>query len=254
VLAPSLRIPFLMTPKTSDDTGKPTWSLSGLKLGAMLMLPALPGMIAFGIAVGATAARKGFTLIDSILMNVLIYGGASQMVAMEVWPQRITLASLAALALLAGTVNARMLLFGASLRPWLGPLPGWQIYPMLQMSTDPGWLISMRYRADGGSDAAVFLGGGLLVWAAWQAGTTGGYLMGALVSDPRRIALDLVMPIFFSTMLVPLWRGRRRAIAWGIAGAVALATEYLVSGWWFVITGALAGSLAEGFAADNGDV
>jgi predicted branched-subunit amino acid permease len=240
-----------MTAPNSDIADVPSWSLSGLQLGAMLMLPALPGMIAFGIAVGATAARKGFSLVDSILMNVLIYGGASQMVAMEAWPARITWASLAALALLAATVNARMLLFGASLRPWLGPLPAWQIYPMLQMSTDPGWLITMRYRAEGGNDAAVFLGGGMLVWAAWLSATTSGWLMGALVADPRRIALDLVMPIFFSTMLVPLWRGRPRAFAWGIAGGVALATEYLVPGWWFVITGALAGSIAEGFAPDR---
>jgi predicted branched-subunit amino acid permease len=80
-----------------------------------------------------------------------------------------------------------------------------------------------------------------------------GYLAGALVADPRAIALDLVLPSFFSAMLVPLWRGRRRAIAWGIAGAVALATEHLVSGWWFVITGALAGSIAEGFVEDAAD-
>jgi predicted branched-subunit amino acid permease len=141
-----------------------------------------------------------------------------------------------------------MLLIGASLRPWLGPLPSWQAYPMLHLSTDPGWLIAMRYRAEGGNDAAVFLGAGLLVWAVWMAATTVGYLMGALVSDPRRIGLDLVMPIFFAAMLVPLWRGGRRALAWGVAGAVALLTEHFVSGWWFVVTGAVAGSLAEGIA------
>jgi predicted branched-subunit amino acid permease len=224
---------------------KPSWSLAGLRLGAMLALPALPGMIAFGMAVGATAARKGFSLVDSVLMNGLVYGGASQMVAMEVWPERITLASLAALALLTATVNARMLLIGASLRPWLGPLPSWQAYPMLHLSTDPGWLIAMRYRREGGNDAAVFLGAGLLVWAVWMAATTAGYLMGTLVADPRRIGLDLVMPIFFAAMLVPLWRGGRRALAWGIAGGVALLTEHFVSGWWFVVTGAVAGSLAE---------
>jgi predicted branched-subunit amino acid permease len=239
-----------MTASDADSADKPAWSLSGLRLGAILSLPVLPGMVAFGIAVGATAARKGFSLVDSTLMNLLVYGGASQMVAMEVWPERITLASLAALALLTATVNARMLLIGASLRPWLGPLPSWQSYPMLHLSTDPGWLIAMRYRAEGGNDAAVFLGGSLLIWATWLSATTAGYLVGALVSDPRRIGLDLVMPIFFAAMLIPLWRGRRRAFAWGVAGAVALATEHLVSGWWFVVTGALAGSLAEGFADD----
>ena len=226
----------------------------------MLMAPALPGMMAFAIAIGATEARKGFAPIEAALMNLLVYAGASQMVAMEAWPQQVTPASVTALALLVATVNARMLLFGASLRPWLGPLPAWQVYPLLQLTTDPGWIICMRYRAKGGNDAGVFLGGALVVWVAWLATTAAGYLMGALIADPRKIALDLVLPIFFAAMLVPLWSGRslwsgrRRAVAWGIAGAVALATERLVPGWWFVIVGALAGSLAEAFLEEARDV
>ena len=88
----------------------------------------------------------------------------------------------------------------------------------------------MRYRAKGGNDAGVFLGGALVVWVAWLAATATGYLVGALVADPRKIALDLVRPIFFAAMLVPLWKGRRRAVAWAVAGAVALATERLVPG------------------------
>ncbi len=238
---------------TTPSEPKPTCSFAGLRLGIMLMLPALPGMIAFAVAVGATEARKGFGALDAALMNLLVYAGASQMVAMEAWPDRLGLAAIPALAFLVATVNARMLLFGASLRPWLGELPAWQIYPLLQFTTDPGWLITMRYRADGGNDAAVFLGGALAVVVAWLGATTAGYLMGALVANPRAIALDLVMPIFFCAMAVPLWRRGRRTLAWGVAGAVALATAHLVSGWWFVIAGALAGSLVEGFAEDGDD-
>src|ERR1700716_1269116 len=119
----------------------PDWALAGLRFGALLALPVLPGMIAFGVAVGATAARKGFSLVDSILMNALVYGGASQMVAMEVWPDRITLASLAALALLTATVNARMLLIGASLRPWLGSLPSLHGFPLLQLKPAAGRVV-----------------------------------------------------------------------------------------------------------------
>jgi predicted branched-subunit amino acid permease len=242
-----------MTENRSALVDRPTWSLAGLRLGAFLLLPSLPGMMAFGAVVGATEARKGFDLLTALLMNFWVYAGASQLVAIEGWPQHMTAAGVAALALVVATVNARMLLFGASLRPWLGPLPAWQIYPLLQFTTDPGWVVMMRYRAEGGNDAAAFLGGALVVLVAWISATMGGYLAGALVADPRRIALDLVLPIFFAAMVVPLWRGRRRAIAWGVAGMVALATEYLVSGWWFVITGALVGSLVEGFVEEASD-
>jgi predicted branched-subunit amino acid permease len=229
----------------------PSWSLAGLALGARLALPAAPGMIAFAIAVGATSARKGFSLVDTMLMNGLVYAGASQMVAMELWPAQISFAAIASLALVTATVNARMLLMGASLRPWLGALPAWQIYPTLHIVTDPGWLIAMRYRAQGGNDASILLGGGLMIWALWLTFTSCGYLLGALASDPRKIGLDLVMPIFFAAMLIPLWRGRRRAVGWLAAGGVALAVEQLMHGWWFIVAGALAGALVEGFADDR---
>jgi len=48
------------------------WTLSGFNLGMRLALPIMPGMIAFGLAVGATAARKGFSFIDSLVMNVFV--------------------------------------------------------------------------------------------------------------------------------------------------------------------------------------
>ena len=59
-----------------------------------LALPVLPGMIAFGLAVGATAARKGFSFVDNLVMNVFVYAGMSQLVAMEAWPERVTLGAL----------------------------------------------------------------------------------------------------------------------------------------------------------------
>jgi hypothetical protein len=41
----------------SEPTFAPPWSPAGFNLGMRLALPVLPGMIAFGLAVGAAAAR-----------------------------------------------------------------------------------------------------------------------------------------------------------------------------------------------------
>jgi predicted branched-subunit amino acid permease len=235
----------------SKKSAAPYWSLQGLILGARLVLPLTPGMIAFGIAVGSATAAKGLSLVEHLLMNGLVYAGLSQMVALEIWPAQMTYGAIGGLALVAATVNARMLLLGAGMRPWLGPLPAWQIYPTLHLLTDPGWIIAMRYRADGGSDAAVLLGGGLFTFAFWIAATTAGYLAGSLVPDARAIALDLIMPIFFAAMLVPLWRGPRRAIPWIVAGVVALLVHQFVAGWWHVIAGSLAGIATAGFVDDE---
>jgi 4-azaleucine resistance transporter AzlC len=231
---------------------KPIWSRAGALLGARFALPLIPGYIAFGLAVGATGASKGFSFIAVFLMNAFVYAGASQLIAMEIWPAKLTFGAIVTLALIVATVNARMLLMGASLRPWLGPLPWWQAYPMQHLTTDPGWILAMRYRAEGGNDAAMYLANGVVLFCVWMASTSAGYWLGVLVNDPRKFGIDLVMPIFFAIMLIPLWRGTsakwRRGRAWLIAGSIALVVQQLVPGWWFIIAGAVAGALAEGFA------
>jgi 4-azaleucine resistance transporter AzlC len=237
--------------KHHDEAARaPFVSRAGFNLGARLALPVLPGMIAFGLAVGATAERKGLSVIDNLAMNLFVYAGMSQIVAMEAWPERFSVVTLASLALLCATVNARMLLMSASLQPWLRTLPPWQVYPGLHILTDPSWLIAMRYRAEGGSDAGVFFGASAIAALAWMSAITTGYLAGALIADPRRYGIDLVMPIFFAAMLVPLWRGGRRSIAWLVAGVVALIVQQFVGGWWFMVVGALAGAVAGGFLDD----
>jgi predicted branched-subunit amino acid permease len=85
------------------------------------------------------------------------------------------------------------------------------------------------------------------LWVAWVAATAPGHLLGALVTDPRRYGLDLVMPIFFCAMLVPLWRGARAARPWAVAGAAALLVHGLVPGYAFIVAGALTGAVAGAF-------
>jgi 4-azaleucine resistance transporter AzlC len=239
---------------TADDSTPPSppWTLAGFNLGMRLALPVLPAMIAFGLATGATAARKGFSFVDNLVMNVFVYAGMSQLVAMEAWPERVTLGAMAALAVLMIIVNARMLLMGAALYPWLQASPPSRVYPTLHLLTDPSWIVALRYRAGGGADAGVLLGSSVLMAVCWVAATCVGHVGGMLIADPRRYGIDLVMPIFFAAMLIPLWRGSRRAVAWIVAGVVAVAVHQLAGGWWFIVAGAVAGSVVGGFL-DDGD-
>ena len=66
----------------------------------------------------------------------------------------------------------------------------------------------------------------------------------------KRFGIDLMLPIFFAAMLVQIWRGPRRAIGWAVAGGVALVAAQLVAGWWFIVIGAVAGSIVGGFVDD----
>ena len=140
------------------------WSWAGFAEGARLVMPVMPGMIMFGAAFGALAAQKGLSLLEATLMSGLVYAGASQFVALEMWPEIATLGGIAAIGLVTAAINMRFILMTASLRPWFGTLPAWQSYPALFTVTDPGWLIAMNYHAKGGRDAAIIVGGGLAFW------------------------------------------------------------------------------------------
>jgi predicted branched-subunit amino acid permease len=226
------------------------WSAAGLVAGVRLAMPGIPVMALFGVGFGTAAAQNGLTLAEATLMSAFVFAGASQFVAVEIWTNPMTATGVAAIGLITATVNLRLFLMSASLRPWLGALPAWQIYPALALLTDPGWLLAMRYRSEGGADSAALLSSGVVLWLTWTAATMPGHALGTLVSDPKRFGLDLVMPCFFIVMLVPLWRGPRGAIPWLIAGAIALLAAEFVPGWWFIIVGAVVGSAIAGLLDD----
>jgi len=224
---------------------KSRWS--GFVRGMRLGLPVAPGIMAFGVVVGAAAARQGLTFVQSLAMNFLVCSGIAQLVALEIWPAVVTWGAVLTVAVLAAVVGARLFLMSVSLRPWLGQRPAWQAYSALFFLTDATWLIAMRYRAEGGSDAAVYFGAASAIMAAWLVATGAGYFVGSFITDPTKYGLDLVMPAFFAAMLVPLWSGPRRAWGWAVAGIVAVAVERLVPGWWFIAAGSIVGAVVGGY-------
>ena len=214
------------------------------------MLPLLPGIMAFGMAFGTVAARKGFSLVDTLVLTSTVYAGMSQVIAVESWPEQLTLTTIIATVTVTGLISLRFVLIGATLRPWLHSESSLKVYPTLYLLTEPNWLLSMRYRSDGGSDPAFLLGSGVVMYLAWVLSAVPGYWLGASVADPRLFGLDLIMPAFFVAMLVSLWRGPRRSIGWLVGAAVAIAADQLLGGFWYLIAGALAGAIAGGLVDD----
>lgn len=214
------------------------------------MLPLLPGVFVFGLGFGTVAAGKGFSLIDTFAMSATVFSGMAQYIVLQSWPDQLTLAAIAGAGLITTMVSSRLLLIGASMRPWFGGLPARQVYPALFFLTDSNWIVSMTYHAKGGRDPAYFLGGGTMIWCTWVLATAPGYWLGSSLGDPRTYGFDLVMPVFFSAMLVPLWRGPRGSIGWIVGGGVALAVDRFFGGFWYVLAGALAGAVVGGLVDD----
>ncbi len=229
---------------------QPRWTLEGFREGAGATLPLLPGLCAFGLAFGTVAAGRGLGLFEAVIMSATVYSGVAQIIVVDAWPPQLTFAAILASAAVTALICSRFLLIGASMRPWFGGMPAVKVYPTLYLLTEPPWLLSTRYYRNGGRDPAFVVGSAVVTWLTWVSATAPGYWLGAWAGDSHRFGFDMIMPAFFVAMLVSLWQGPRRSVGWIVGGVAAVATAQLFGGFWYVVTGALAGSLAGGFIDD----
>jgi len=218
--------------------------MAGFRHGARASIPALPGFIMFALAFGTAAAQKGLSLVEAMGLSAFLYAGAAQMVGLEIWQQVWTPSTILTIITVTAVINSRMILLGATLQPWLRNEPIARSALNLFLITDAGWIIGTRYYNEGGRDVGMLLGSGVALWIVWQITTIIGFLAGALVPEPRALGLDLVMPVFFSIMLVPLWKGARPALPWLVAGLVSFIMHALLPGYGYIVAGALAGVIA----------
>jgi len=231
----------------------PPLTRDGMLLGARMIMPIVPGIVFFASAFGTAAAQKGMSLTETVLMSGLALcgrraacraGAVDQQLVPNHHPRRC-----------APDLHDQCPPdpAGASLQPWIGGLPGPVLWPSLFLLTDANWVLGERYRASGGRDAGVLIGAGAALWLFWVVGTIPGRLAGGFDHAPEQFGIDLVMPIFFAAMIVPLWKGRRDAVVWGIAGAVALAAWAIVPGYAFIMAGAFSGALAGALLPEAAD-
>jgi predicted branched-subunit amino acid permease len=220
---------------------RPPFTIRGLRVGAVGVLTLLPGIAMYGIAVGIMADTVGLSGLESVLFSAWVYAGGAQMVILQAWAEPLPVIAVCLTAL---AMNARYILLGAALRPWLGELPPHQTYPSLFLLGDGNWALALREYAESRLDAAFLLGSGLAMWAIWVASTAAGHVLGQVLGRPERFGVDFMLPAFFATMAVAFLRkaGDLGPLAVGIATAIVV--EQAVSGPWYIIAGALAGSFA----------
>jgi predicted branched-subunit amino acid permease len=123
---------------------------AGILTGIRLSLPLWPSIAVFGAAFGAAAAQRGVSLAEAMGASALVYAGSAQMVTLEVWGQPWTVSALLAAMTVTGLINARMILMGATIQPWMRGTPLWRTAMTLFVLVDASWLIGVRHRSEGG--------------------------------------------------------------------------------------------------------
>ncbi len=211
-------------------------------LGMRMFVPVALSIAAYGLVWGVLAGQAGMSALEVFLMSALVFGGASQFVALESW----TPGQLPILAIVVTTaiVNLRMLLMTATLRPQTMHLPMWKSLAAVSLVADENWAMTMGEYAKGRGGVAFLVGSGFCSWLAWTGSTLIGRLAGALVDDPARYGLDFAFTATFIVLLLGMWKGKGDLVPWLVAALAAIVTAKLVPGNWSIIVGGLLGSLA----------
>lgn len=208
--------------------------------GFRQFLPISAFVVLFGLAFGLAATQTGLSTETSLAMSALVFAGASQFAALDLWGTQVPLLPLA---LTVFAINARHLLMGATLYPWLSTLPPAKRYGVMFVASDANWAMAMQALDSGKPGLGLMLGGGLALWLAWVLGTWLGIYFGSAIEDPVSFGLDMVMGCFLLAMVVGGQKNLRMLVIWALAAAASLVAYWYLPSNSHVVVGALAGGL-----------
>jgi 4-azaleucine resistance transporter AzlC len=208
------------------------------------MLPIWLGVAPFAVAYAVTARAAHLSLLETQFMSVTVFAGASQFAAAGLFGQGAGGLSIIATTFL---LNVRHVLYGLSLAQQL-PVSGLRRLLAAQFLTDEAYGVSIAAgpKQPGGLTLAFLLGAELSLYAVWNLFTLLGSLAGAVIPDPKAVGADVVFPLAFLGLLVPLLVGRRELLvaaasgllAWGVSRSLPGGLSVLIAG----VGGALLGA------------
>ncbi|HDZ54958.1 MAG TPA: branched-chain amino acid ABC transporter permease [Pseudomonas xinjiangensis] len=206
--------------------------------GFRQLLPISMFVVVFGVAFGLAAAQSGLDSSSIVIMSTLVFAGASQFAALDLWGNQVPIVPLVATVF---AINARHLLMGATLYPWLRELPVMKRYGVMLVVSDANWAMSMQAFSRNEPGLGLLFGGGIALWSSWIVGSWLGLYFGTAIQDPVSLGLDMVMGCFLLAMVIGGQKNLRMLIIWIVAACSSLlAYRYLPENS-HVVVGALMG-------------
>lgn len=219
-------------------------------LGLRHEAPLLVGVIPFGLIFGILGVEAGLTPFQVMVMSVIIFGGASQIIFLDLFA---TGANPLLVSSTVGVVNLRHALYSARIAPYFSQLSlGWKMI-LSYLLTDEAYAITISHYETQPRNPVMhyhMLGTGLCLWVSWQITTFLGIMLGAAI--PPSLGLGFAIPLTFMTIIIPYIAKWPHLVAIIVSGSIAVLTYSLP---WKLnliiaaIAGMIAGFLSEYFIA-----
>ena len=169
--------------------------------GAADMLPLSLAVLPWGILFGSLAVQRGFSWLEAQLFSGIIFGGAVQIVTVELIADN---ASLLTVLFSAFVISSRHFLYGLTLRDRLSSQPlRWRL-GLGFLLTDELFALSGHRRAYQSRFRLYYaLGAGGSFYLAWNLWTFAGIVAGASLPDLTELGLDFAIAATFIALVVP---------------------------------------------------
>ena len=211
--------------------------LKGIIDVSPLMIPVVP----FGLIFGVLAIDIGFSPLETMGMSLIIFGGASQIVLLQLFSGG---ASSLVIISSVGAVNSRHLLYGAVVSEHLSDLKLiWKII-ISYFLIDQAFARSNEYFKKNKDENKYFhlVGGGATCWIIWQSTTFLGIILGAAI--PEKLGLSFAIPLTFLALLINDFRKFINVVVIIVSGLVATLGYNIIPFKAYVIVAALIGLLS----------
>jgi len=210
--------------------------LKGIVDVSPLMIPVVP----FGLIFGILAIDVGFSPLATMGMSLIIFGGASQIVLLQLFSGG---ASSLVIISSVGAVNSRHLLYGAVVSEHVSDLKLiWKII-ISYFLIDQAFARSNDYFKENNDKNKYFhlIGGGVTCWVIWQTTTFLGIILGAAI--PEKLGLSFAVPLTFLALLINDFRKLINVFVIVTSGLVATLGYNYIPYKAYVIVAALIGLL-----------
>jgi 4-azaleucine resistance transporter AzlC len=200
------------------------------------MAPLWLGVVPFGLAYAVTARDAGLSLVETQALSLLVFAGSAQVSAAGLFGRG---AGGLEIVLTTFLLNVRHVLYGLSLGRTL-PLTRTQRPVAAAFLTDESFGVVAA-----GTERSFhyLLGTELSLFVTWNLATLGGAVLGGSIPDPEKVGVDVIFPLAFLALLVPLVRTRVELLVAVVSGAVAWATAQALPGGTPILVTGVAGSL-----------
>jgi 4-azaleucine resistance transporter AzlC len=208
--------------------------------GFWLLSPLWFGAVPFALAYAITARHAGLSLLETQALSALVFAGSAQFSAVGLFAVGAAGVEIVLTTLL---LNVRHVLYGLSLGRDLQLTRRERPVAAFFLTDEAfGVVAATRERS-----FPVLLGAELSMFVAWNLATLGGYVLGAAIPDPAKLGVDLIFPLAFLAVLVPLVHARSELLVALVSGALAFALSRVLPGGLPILLTGVGGALLGAF-------